>query len=344
MKYISTFALVFLVSLSIKTLGQIGLYESLKGEWTKEEIKLKDGSTLFNPEVTEGQFILHFVSLDTFLVTYNGRTAKHRVQLADSTIIYRGSKLKITKLEKPILEVTEVDVQKGYKPLKMKFVYKPVYDLSYIPESYIARNKEEVFIRIPNTLEPKFINGNMTAMDFIYNEFRFPEYRKGGFVARFIISKDGQLTGARMIASSNNRYDQKLIEAILKTQGKWYPAEYNGVKVNCEVELNFDLGYSSSNTVYEEDKKSYEAEQSMDYANYYFGIKNYKSAIFYYSETIKNNPYSIDAYYKRAASYIFRKDLVNACRDYRTLSILNQVRAEELFTEYCSEIELDKKE
>jgi tetratricopeptide (TPR) repeat protein len=315
--------------------AQKALLSQLQGEWIKEELTLEDGSTIYNPEVVEGEFILNFISDDSLLVTYNGRSNYHRFVLQDSVISYSGAKLKIERFEKPVLQVVEVNTQDGYKPLIIKFLYKPTYDLSFVPSQYLAKNGSLVYNRIPGLLEPKFLNPRFTPMDYIYNEFRFPEYKKGGFVVRFVVTSDGQLTGARMIVSSHPRYDQKMIQAINKTKGKWVPAMYNGQKVNCEVEYNFDLGWSESASVPAEENKKYKSDQDKDYGDYYFDLKNYKNAIYYYTESIKGNPYNIDAYYKRAASYVFRQDIKSACGDYEQLTILNQVKAKELFEKYC---------
>lgn len=318
--------------------------EDIRGEWFKEDISLADGSTLYNPEIVESQFTLDFISDDSLLATYNGKSVYHRFTLEDSVIKYAGINLKIVRFEKPILEVEEVRVQDGYKPLQYKFLYKPTFDLSFVPGQYPAKNGELVYTRIPGLLEPKFINPRFTAMDFIYKEFRFPEYKKGGFVLRFVITKDGVLKGGRLMASSHPKYDQKLIQALMKTKGDWVPAKFNGENVNCEVEFNFDLGWTTSSADNSEQNKRYEAEQNKEYADYYFDTKSYKSAIYYYTQTLENNPYNIDAYYKRAACFVFRKDINSACADYESLTVLNQVKAKELFEKYCSSYESSKKE
>ncbi|SOE21943.1 TonB protein C-terminal [Spirosomataceae bacterium TFI 002] len=336
--------LISFLLISNALLAQKSLLSQLKGEWIKEEIALEDGSTLFNPEIVESQYILSFINDDSLVVTYNGRSNYHRFDLSDSTIKYRGTTFKIVRLEKPILEVIETNSEDGYKPLKFKLLYKPTYDLSIIPNQYQAKNGEVVFERIPGLIEPKFIDPRFTAMDFIYNEFRFPEYKKGGFVLRFVVTDDGKVTGARMIASSHPKYDQRMIQALEKTKKKWLPAQYNGQNINCEVEYNFDLGWSESGSENSEANKRYESEQSKDYGDYYFDLKNYKSAIYYYSKSIESNPYNIDSYYKRAACYVFRKDIQSACGDYQQLGILNQVKAQELFDKYCDTFEPKKSE
>lgn len=341
---LKAFTLITILFFSNALIAQNTLESQLRGEWIKEEISLEDGSALFNPEIVESQFILTFISDDSLIVTYNGRSNYHRFTLADSTIRYRGTTLRIVRLEKPILEVVETNAEDGYKPLRFKLYYKPTYDLSIIPIQYLAKNGEIVFERIPGLVEPKFINPRFTAMDYIFNEFRFPEHRKGGFVLRFVITKKGEIIGGRIVASSHPKYDQKLIQALQKTKGNWVPAQYNGKTVNCEVEYNFDLGWSDSDTAASEANQRYESEQNKDYGDYYLDLKNYRSAIMYYTKSIENNPYNIDAYYKRAAAHIFRKDLKSACGDYRQLAILKQVKAQELYERFCdtSESNLDQ--
>lgn len=338
------FTLLTILFYSNALIAQNALKSQLRGEWIKEEISLEDGSALFNPEIVESQFILTFINDDSLIVTYNGRSNYHRFALADSTVRYRGTALKIVRLEKPVLEVVETNAEEGYKPLRFKLYYKPTYDLSIIPNQYQANNGEIVFERIPGLIEPKFINPRFTAMDFIFNEFRFPEHRKGGFVVRFVITKKGEISGARIIASSHPKYDQRMIQAVQKTKGSWVPAQYNGKIVNCEVEYNFDLGWSESGTDSSEANKRYESEQNKDYGDYYLDLKNYKSAIIYYTKSIENNPYNIDAYYKRAAAHIFTKDIQRACGDYQQLTILKQAKATELYEKFCDSYEPKKTE
>ncbi len=326
---------IFLFS-CINMFAQNSLKESLQGEWIKDKVTLKDGSPVYDPEVLGTSFILDFRN-DSLIVSINGINALQTYRVSDSTITYKGTSYKITRLDKPILEVVQVNQPEDVEPLKISFIYKPIHDLSTNPEFYLAKNNEPVYLMRPDVVEPKFIHSSQNAIDFIYSYFRFPEYKKGGFVARFVITKEGKMEGLRLEASSDQRYDQRLIDAIKKTQGKWLAARYQGKPVNCEIEYNFDLGWSkpdySTDTL---QMSRIASEEYFSYGQYYFSNKNYKSAIYYFDKTLEKNPYLIDSYYMRAAANVFRKEINAACKDYLTLRNLDQKKASDLYDKYCS--------
>ncbi|MCR9063283.1 MAG: energy transducer TonB [Cytophagales bacterium] len=335
-KIVKTAFVLFLVSfIPYFSSGQKSLIESLQGEWVKDDVTLKDGSPVYDLSVTGSSFVLDF-RRDSLIVSLNGINSLQSYSVIDSILNYRNEHYKITRLDKPILELTQVKQPSDVEPLKISFVYKPILDLSFAPSSYIAKNSEEVFIYRPNVIEPKFVNQRFSAMDFIYNDFRFPEYKKGGFVVRFVITKDGRMEGLRLIASSDPKYDNRLIKAVEKTKGSWLPAVYQGKVVNCEVEFNFDLDWSkTSNENRESEEAKAIAEEYYSYGQYYFMDKNYKSALFYFDKAIDKDPYLIEAYYLRAASYVFRKEIDSACHDYYQLKILGQQKAIDLYDKYC---------
>lgn len=327
---------IFLFS-CLTTIAQSGLKEALQGEWIKDKVTLKDGSPVYDPSIINTSFILDFRN-DSLIVSINGINALQKYKVTDSTIIYKDTRYKVTRMEKPILEVVQVGQPEDVEPLKISFIYKPVHDLSATPQYYLAKNGEPVYLLQPDVVEPKFIHSIQTPIDFIYSYFKFPEYKKGGFVARFVITKTGQMEGLRLEASSDKRYDQRLIDAIKKTEGKWLPATYQGEAVNCEIEYNFDLGWSkpsySTNT---EELDKVAAEEYFSYGKYYFSNKNYKSATYYFDKAIEKDAYNIEAYYLRAASAVFRKDINAACKDYLTLKNLDQKKGADLYEKYCSD-------
>lgn len=324
---------------AVNTFAQKHVIDALKGEWIKEDITLADGSKVFDPGVINSSLIYEFINGDTLLVTYNGENRYHRYVLSDSTLNFSGKEYKIDRLEKPLLELVETNPAVGFMALRIKMVFKPTFDYGISPKTYQAKNGEIVYERVPGIVDPKFVSRGVTAMDAIYREFGFPDYRKGGFVVRFVITKEGKMEGERIVASSHQRYDERLIKAVRKTSGKWLPAKFNGKPVNCEVEFNFDLGFTGNQpTATAEDNKRFKADQDFDYGNYYYDAKSYKSAIFYFTKAIDANPYLIEAYYKRAAAYYFLNDVKSACKDYEQLIFLDQNRAKDLKEKVCMEV------
>ncbi|MFB0908332.1 MAG: hypothetical protein QMB03_08670, partial [Spirosomataceae bacterium] len=147
------------------------------------------------------------------------------------------------------------------------------------------------------------------AIAFISEKFDFPEWRRGNFLARFIITQKGELVGIRVEESTNSKYNNKLVEAIKKTEGMWLPAEFDGGKVTSEVVMEFKMDFPT----YQSDKASVDklelSQQQLVDGNYYFEDKLYRSAISSYTESIKNDFKNVDAYYRRAAAYVFMKEM-----------------------------------
>ncbi|MGR3811466.1 energy transducer TonB [Jiulongibacter sp. NS-SX5] len=323
--------------LSLAANAQQGLKDALQGEWIKDEVTLEDGSPVYDLSVTRSSFLLDFRH-DSLIVSLDGINSVQRYRIADSTISYRNQHYKVARLDHPILELVQVNQPEDVEPLTIKFLYKPIYDLSTTPQTYLAKNEDLVYIYQPDVVEPKFIHPNMSAMTKIFSDFRFPEYKKGGFVVRFVITEDGKMEGLRMVASSDTKFDNRLIAAVKKTKGKWLPAKYQGENVNCEVEYNFDLGYTKvNNTPPADENKKIVAEEYLSYGKYYFGEKVYKSSIYYLDKAIDNDPYLIEAYYLRAAANIYRKNTNGACKDYHQLKILDQQKAFTLYDTYCED-------
>lgn len=315
--------------------AQKQVIENLQGEWIKEKIALKDGSPIYQDELNNASFGLDFRG-DSLITFFNNIYSLHAYDVKDSIISYNSVLYKIVRLEKPILEISQIIKSENSEPLLIKMVYKPTLDISFPADYFVAKNGEKVYINQPNILEPKFLNSKSSAMDYIYSYFNYPEYKKGGFVVRFVISKTGKMEGLRIEASSNNKYDQRLINAVKKTEDKWLPAQYQGQKVNCEVQLNFDLGWSKSPTMdnpAEVNKRA--AIEYFDYGQYYFDEKNYKNAVYYLTKAIEKDPYQVNAYYMRASSNILLKNKKAACDDFQTLISLGQKKAEEYADKYC---------
>jgi hypothetical protein len=328
---------VFLVCLfSIQeSVSQNVSKEDLQGEWVKNKISLKDGSPIYDESINNSSFGLEFYG-DGLIVSVGDKSSITTYTLLNNTLTYRGNHFVIERFDKPILVLKQTETDASIEPIQIEMHFKPTVDLSLVPAYYYAKNEEKVYISQIGIVEPKYLNPAMSSMDYIFQNFRFPVMKKGGFVARFVITKNGTLEGIRIVASSNSKYDDRLVSAIKKTKGKWRAANFQGVPVNCELEYNFDLGYTTPKMDLTEDKKMVAQEYESN-AKYYFDVKNYKSVIYYCTKAIENDPYLIDSYYLRAASNVFRKDINGACGDYLQLKNLGQVKATDLYAKYCQD-------
>ncbi|MCY1375227.1 hypothetical protein D9M69_626280 [compost metagenome] len=150
-----------------------------------------------------------------------------------------------------------------------------------------------------------------------------------------MVTATGDVTGVRVIASSNDRYNENLVKAVLKTRGMWMPAEFKGEKVSTEVEYDYNLGYHDRDLSSSEvDSVSY-SKMYLDYGLQYISTGSYRNAATYLKKAIDLNPLNVDAYYKHAeVSFALRKK-EEGCESLSYLLLLEQKKAEPLYEKYC---------
>jgi len=324
---------IFPLLITLSGFGQTQLKQQLIGNWKKTDITAIDGSPYYDEETVNLDFDLHFFSTDSVYLFNNSRLTPLRYRLgADSMLVLSGLRLKITEISdiKLVLESMESE---GFD-FKITYLPKKLFDLTYTPEAYRAKNGEVVFSAIHGKLEPQFLHKTMSPVDYIFEKFGFPEYRKAGFVVRFIVTAKGEVTGVRVIASSNDRYNEKLVNAVLKTRGMWKPAEFKGEKVTTEVEYDYNLGYNERVLTSEVDSVMY-SKMYLDYGLQYISNGAYRNAATYLKKAIDFNPLNVDAYFKHAEVSFALRRKEDGCESLSYLLLLEQKKAEPLYEKYC---------
>lgn len=333
-RYFSIAIFTILVIFSKTSFSQKINESLLIKNWEKVDIKRPDGSKIFDESLINVNFDLNFMSKDSVRVNFGGRAQDFHFMVKDSVLSFNDMKFKIEVLEDISLVLL---LQNEYEPSQSyKFIYIPkkLNDLTFTPRSYVSKSGEIVYDYVPNRLEPYFMSKKLLAMEYIFENFQFPDFRKGGFVVRFVVTEKGDVKGVRIVASSNDKFNNKLIMAVKKTQGKWKPAEYLGERVSVNMEYDFNLDFTnaevSSGDSLEFSKMNYE------YATEFFQRGAYMQAEKYYSKALKYNVLNIDAYYQRAATYILLRKKDEACQDYQQLIFLDQKKAKILHDKYCN--------
>lgn len=237
--------IVFLFFMSVlQSFGQRDFSKELIKDWKKTDIRSKDGSRLYDQTYVNSTFDIKVFSKDSLSLFTNGRRYNHSYTLKDSMLVFNKIVFKIKSLTETELILDQADFADETQAISLKLMPKKLFDLTYTPISYVSKSGERVYQQVNGKLEPYFVDKNMAVMDFVFEKFGFPEYRKGGFVVRFVVTKTGAVKGVAVVASTNDKYNDKLIAAVNKTRGKWQPAEYMGEKVNVEVEYDYNLSYS----------------------------------------------------------------------------------------------------
>jgi tetratricopeptide (TPR) repeat protein len=314
------------------------LKQTMYNYWKKTDITSRDGSKFVNSEYENSVFDINFISADSLYLNADGRVYKHAYQLKDSILVFNRMVLKVKHVSDTKLILDQADEGDDTRAIRIILIPKNLFDLTFTPESYKAKNGEIVYKQVAGKLEPGFLDKNRSPMDFIFERFGFPEYKKGGFVIRFIINTKGEIKGTKVLATSNDRYNDKLIDALNKTKGKWMPAEYMGKKVSTEVEYDFNLGYTERKVSAGEDSLAY-SDMYYGYGNDFFERGSYKQAENYYKKAINYNPLNVNAYYQHAAASIFLRKKQEACEDYQQLIFLEQKKAKTLFDKYCKDFQ-----
>ncbi|MDP5120000.1 MAG: hypothetical protein NWQ46_00280, partial [Spirosomaceae bacterium] len=316
---------------------EIFLVYQIQKKWIKTDLQMADGSAVYRPELMYMQLQYKFISKDSLQLTLDGITSIIDYTIKDSVLSYGSGTLRffIKELTDVKLVLKEISKKDESEKLMIEFIPQKFYDLGYVPTTYLAKNNDVVFLADENHIYPYFVNSKLPAIAFISEKFEFPEWRRGSFLARFIITKYGKLVGVRVEESTNPKYNSKLVAAIKKTEKMWLPAEFDGEKITSEVVMEFKMDFPTYGSDESPVAKLELSQQQLADGNYYFEEKLYRSAISSYTEAIKNDFKNVDAYYRRAAAYVFMKETKKACEDYEQLMYLKQTKATVLYTKYC---------
>ncbi len=306
----------------------------LINEWIKADVSRVDSSRILDPSLINNNMDIIFKNSDSLIFRIKSRTYNYKYLIVGNSLSFGSFVFKLVDLTESKLVLAEATEADPSKAIMLKFMPKKLYDLTYTPEFYKAKNGENVYRAIPGVLDPMFNDPNMSPIDFVFERFGFPEYKKGGFVAKFVVNKKGEVRGVRVIATSNERYNDKLVQAINKTKGKWRPATFQGEKVNVEVEYNYNLGMEDRQITSTVDSLTY-AESYYSTGNDFFQVGSYKQAEKYYEKALSYNPLHINAYYQHAATSIALRKKEEACKDYQQLIFLDQKKAKKLSEKYC---------
>lgn len=334
---------LFLICFSSVAVAQ-GIKPNLIGDWIKEDIQLRDGSPILDKEIKNIQLRYIFDKNGTSRVVYDGKAGDRPYRIRHDTLIIGSDTFyKIDKASDIKLVLQQISSDSAANSLKLIFTPANLYNIGYIPEKYRTKGGDTIYVFKPNYLEPFFMDAEMNASQYISDNFDFPEYRAGDFYTRFIITTTGEVKGIEILKSTSERFNNKLIAAIKKSEGKWKPAIWEGKPVNVEVMMGFDLGWSekqagqnSSTSQQSDEEKIQESNEFLAEGKYNLTMKNYNEAIRNYTWSLDKNPLNIDAYYGRASAYAMKKDTKKMCEDLLQLKNLQQAKGTELWNKFCN--------
>ncbi|MFN4087234.1 MAG: hypothetical protein ACK4LB_14945 [Spirosomataceae bacterium] len=324
-------SLTWLFLLSHLAMGQW----KLSGQWIKSEITLTDGSPVYKPELVESWIQYDFLPGDTLLSTINGKSRIFSFRLEDSVLVVDDLYFKVKEYQDIRLVLAQIPSSPSDVPVQLIFTPRHLASVGFVPRSYVAQNGDIVYESDDRYLVPSFLDGQRTISSFVYEKMEFPEWRKGLFLARAVITKTGEVVGVRVEESSNPKFNAALIDAIRASRGKWRPALWEGKPVNTEIIIRLDLNWSRESNQPDPREKLAEAEAWYDEGLFYLNIQQYKQAITAFSEAIKLDYKHINAYYGRINVYIALKNTEKVCEDLKQLTFLGQKKAKEIYERQC---------
>jgi len=321
--------------------------QKIVDEWVKDNISLYDGSPILKDEVRNMQLRYTFMPNDSFRVTINGKTGEGTYKVKNDTLYFsKNIAFKIERLDdiKLVFRAINLDTASQSKALRFSFIPARFHNLGFTPQTYRTKGQDTIYVSKHNYLEPFFMDADRSASQFISDNFFFPEYKAGDFYARFIITKQGEVKGIEVLESTHENYNKSLIKAIKSSVGKWKPAIWEGKPINTEIKMGFDMGWSEKMKGKNGDaaaKKDTIDENESNYylmqGNIYVEAKKYTLAIKELTKSISLDPFNIDAYYARAATYALTKDVQKMCVDLLYLKNMQQAKGTALWNKFCQD-------
>lgn len=308
---------------------------NLSGQWIKSEITLTDGSPVYKPELIDSWIQYEFLPGDSLLSTINGKSRLFPYRLEDSVLVVEEAYFKVKEYQDIRLILAQIPSKPNEVPVQLVFVPRHLASVGFVPQTYKAQNGDLVYEADDQYLVPAFLDGQRTISSYVYEKMEFPEWRKGFFLARAVVTKTGEVVGIRVEESSNPKYNAAMINAIAATRGKWRPASWEGKPVNTEIIIRLDLNWTKESTTPDPQQKLIEAEAWYDEGLFYLNLQQYKQALSAFTEAIKLDFKHINAYYGRVNAYIALKNTEKVCEDLKQLTFLGQKKAQEIYERQC---------
>ncbi len=333
--------------------------QKIMGNWMKDYIDMKDGSSNDDPAVDEMvASMLIFRKTNTVTVIQGKEAVNTPFEIfGDTLLVGRAVFYKIEKLTDYELVFTQIlsdipDYQlRRYHYLTTKESSGEYFERRYIKANLKIQANRDSAYAFSKYIFPKFRMGremfrgaNFNTFEDVYQysyeaietAFDFPARKNGNFKVAFMVTKSGILKDVTIQQSSDSSYNAKLIQAVLQTRKQWIPADIDGKLVNVVFNYEFDFGDDKEDV--ENDNNFFDPAiyaNLMERGDRQIGKKNYIKAIKLYTKCILMKDDAFDALYKRADAYFTLKVEKNACSDWNYLATKGQKKAEALFIKNC---------
>jgi len=314
--------------------------DDIWGSWVKTKLTFKDGEELPEENILRSTYVKYtFSKSDQMNISqvYHDKGSQFLFEISNNEIIVKttaGSPINGFRIEELGLNKM-VLLQKGYQgfddpdALKYTFVRETAFQNS------LPLNAGDIY--------------SVTAVDTIYKETPkiYASYNKGSFqtylyaqmgasyhsdtignhlAASFIVSKNGVADSLKILEGMGPGFDKAFGKAFNKDKNDWKPAVLNGKYV--AVQMFVELSYGTFGP-------AFSASQYTDKANIAFKQQDYRLALYYYDQALKNMPNDKENLYNRGICKKALGNLAGACEDWNKLKELGGKEADDLLLKYC---------
>ena len=118
---------------------------------------------------------------------------------------------------------------------------------------YIEPHEEGYFIHTKPDIMPVFYDGKIELLDYLRENIRYPyaclhEGIQGRVIVQFIVTKDGQVSDARVVKSAHKYLDKEALR-VVNNMPYWRPGAYKGKRVNVQLTMPIIFRLQKDETV-----------------------------------------------------------------------------------------------
>jgi|GEM_PF-1530859 len=321
---------------------------NLEGKWIKYKMEMKDGSKVFNRNISESKNLYFLFKNDSIYVS-NDNIGMEYKQADDYITIKNKINYRIDYFKNDTLilheEIKGLDDDKAFR----YYLISNSVAQEYYRKKFISKNDIVASIQYTPTITASFINKLSNGFKDIQTQFTvsgyliiFPKEKR---IETFLIDSNAKITKECKTLKKviNNSIESWDISDFLQYNSVQIPFFFKRVYIKYKqtpftAEI-FSPFHNNNNDSYKDIKQQ---EQQIEKANQFFkkGLdsyqnKNFIKALEYFSKAHELDPYNIDALYNRALIYYETHELDKACEDWKTLSDLGQVKAKEFYESKC---------
>lgn len=334
------FSLLLLIWFSLLTARSAAEQDSraLYGSWVKTKVTYANGDELPDEDPAKcgyQKFIFSEPDMMGITEIYSNHSTPFSFEFSNGDILMKSSagfvfgKFHLLLLTNEKLVLIRLGFPAPGDSLKYSFVREKIFQNSSPLTSYdiySVRNNDTVYSESPKlyaTYKDGYFQQFMS--DYIEEDKAIKD-KNVEFSACFTVFKNGVADSLRILHDIDPGFDKRFLKAFNKAKNRWKPAVLKGK--NVDVELFVYLGHFTTDNVISD--MNYRQEANTAYLN-----KDYKTALYFFNETIRLRPRDVTHLFERGICKKMLGDLAGACEDWEKVKELGGMEADGVLAKYC---------